>query len=164
MMHGWNGGWSWSSVYSARPFVIELPCTNLGGSSSSSNLMITHEKDTTIPGSSSQNNSLTAIVKKNDTPSIVQLSAKERKTVINNLMPNPARDFIDVEIESNFEGQVAFRIFDSKGSLIRVIEETLIDGSNVVRIDINQLESGFHYLMITDQEDTMVTRKFIKVW
>ena len=25
-MHSWNGGWSWSNVFNARKYIVEIPC------------------------------------------------------------------------------------------------------------------------------------------
>lgn len=67
--------------------------------------------------------------------------------------PNPASNFLNVEVES----RSAIKVFDAIGKLI-IIKEFQ---TGVNRMDLTELQNGVYYLQI-NQDGNVVTRKFIK--
>lgn len=135
VMHGWNGGWSWSNFYNQRAYVIEIPCTN-------SNALT----DPNI------GNSLIAI------PQQVEDDLKIKK-----IHPNPAMNEIFTFINSNIEQEVDIQIFDARGTMIKSVNVMLYKGDNSTRISIADLPGGFYSIYIPQINSKMGMKRFVKV-
>ena len=66
--------------------------------------------------------------------------------------PNPARDFIELQIP--FEGQTQLRILDIRGNLI--VEKT--DSGSSFRMDVSSLPGGIYFIEISHAQGRMVKK------
>lgn len=72
-----------------------------------------------------------------------------------NIFPNPAKTFIQIDLENTQEGQL--QIFDAMGRLVN----TRITNSTFTKIDLQYLEAGFYNLFWTDGNEIKMA-KFVK--
>ena len=135
MMHNWNGGWSWSSVWNQRKYIVEIPCT-----------------PTTTDVNSGIGNTLLAIP-----------TSKSDELRIGTLMPNPAMDFIHISIQSGMDQTTEIQIFDARGVVVTTKQIHLHQGSNTVEILIRDLPAGFYNLFFPKVKGAIQVKRFIKV-
>ena len=76
--------------------------------------------------------------------------------VVLNCYPNPAGDFIMVEIQSG-QNQLSAQITDLGGKV--VTNSILTEGNN--QININNLPSGFYLLSVQNAQKVLYTTKVI---
>ena len=133
VMHNWNGGWSWSSVWNQRNYLIEIPCSNLQTTPNVGNTLIAFPTE------------------------------KEESLMLETIMPNPAQDEIFVSLYSPVEDNVELQIFDARGVLVKSITVSLHDGDNTVNISIQDLSGGFYFLKIPQAQFKHSVKRFIKV-
>ncbi|MFK7770549.1 MAG: CARDB domain-containing protein [Saprospiraceae bacterium] len=133
VMHSWNGAWSWSNFYNSRKYIVEIPC------------------------SATLNNP------NNNFSLVVPLSEEARKPSLTKLVPNPAMDFIFVEINSSQEQEVDLMIFDARGSLVKTQTTNLLNGINAPMIDIAELPAGFYSIYVPQAKTKFATERFVKV-
>ena len=138
MIHPWNGGWSWSNLFAQRRFVIEVPCTNLLVTPPSSQNTLAQTNNSTVTNVS-------------------------REMKLEKLMPNPAIDYIYVEIENFTDQTVEMKIFDTMGRLVKTQNSSLTIGMNQVYVDINELETGVYFIQIPNMEASASKMRFVKV-
>lgn len=84
------------------------------------------------------------------------LSAKETELNQSKIYPNPAKTEIFIELRSS---NSTASIYDSKGSLIRSGLK-MTSGKN--RIDISALTSGVYFIELSDENNKVLTHKFIR--
>ena len=87
IMHSWNGGWSWSNFYNERKYLVEIPCSSTLNNGSAQSLV------------QSNNNTFT--------------NEKSKQPTLENVIPNPASNFIFVKINSQMEEDIDVQIFDT---------------------------------------------------
>ena len=133
VMHNWNGGWSWSSQWNSRKYVIEIPCPNPLITPPISNTLISFP------------------------------SEKEDQLILEMIMPNPAKDRIFVSLYSPTEENVELQIFDARGVLVKSEKVALHDGDNTVDVSIQDLPSGFYVLKIPQAQVNQSILRFVKV-
>lgn len=75
------------------------------------------------------------------------------------LYPVPAVDFVTLDLGNNDIGQAEVRLFDVKGSLIKSFQQN--PGQQQIRIDVNELPSGFYSVQIVAEEG-VATKYFTK--
>jgi hypothetical protein len=78
------------------------------------------------------------------------------------LYPNPANNFINVNIVNFEEELVIISLIDLRGEVIIRQECEVLDGSLLKRIDINQLRKGMYIVNIQNGKK-MIFEKFIKL-
>jgi hypothetical protein len=78
------------------------------------------------------------------------------------VFPNPASDFINIQITSNKKNYVNIQLFNMDGrALIKKNNEAINPGVNVVHIDMNgELRAGLYFLSISDGH-TIQTEKIM---
>jgi hypothetical protein len=64
------------------------------------------------------------------------------------LWPNPTNGALFLNIAARNESQVVIKIFDSKGSLVKVQNAKILPGSNQIRTDIESLADGVYSLQV----------------
>ncbi|UPQ76212.1 T9SS type A sorting domain-containing protein [Chryseobacterium nepalense] len=84
------------------------------------------------------------------------LSAKETELNQSKIYPNPAKTEIFIELKSS---NSTASIYDSKGSLIRSGLK-MTSGKN--RIDVSALTSGVYFIELSDENNKVLTHKFIR--
>jgi hypothetical protein len=62
--------------------------------------------------------------------------------------PNPTHDKVFINLNSTTESGALVRIFDSKGSLVKMQRATVLPGSNQLSIDMGSLTNGFYHLSV----------------
>ena len=78
------------------------------------------------------------------------------------LYPNPANEYIIASIESFYDTEAQLEIYDINGR--KSISKTLQieKGVHPVELDINNLSSGIHHLVIKSENQVLSTQRFIK--
>ena len=133
VMHGWNGGWSWSSVWNQRKYIVEIPCM--------------------VPlQSPNVNNTLIAF------PTIDRESVTFDK-----LIPNPANEYIFASIFSPSEKEVEIQIMDARGVLVKSKVVGVHKGSNTIEMNIAELPSGFYMMYVLNASTKKSMLRFVKV-
>lgn len=64
------------------------------------------------------------------------------------LWPNPVQEMLWVNITTTGASSATIKIFDSKGSLVRSQQNTLLPGSNQLNIDMKNLSSGTYLVTV----------------
>lgn len=117
----------------------------------------TREYIVEIPCSSTLNNP------NNNFSLVVPLTEEDRKPTLERLVPNPAMDFIFVEINSFQEQEVELMIFDARGLLVKTQSTNLLNGINATMIDIAELPAGFYSIYVPQAKTKFATKRFVKV-
>jgi len=79
------------------------------------------------------------------------------------IVPNPATQFIGVQIESSTEKEVAIQIFDSRGTMIHTSQHELFEGLNGIELDIANLKGGMYWIQIPQVNQRQSIKKFVKI-
>ena len=79
------------------------------------------------------------------------------------LVPNPANDFIGVQIKASFEADIDIQIFDARGVLVQEVKHQLFEGRNGVDLDISNLSEGMYWVRIPQIPQNHSTKRFVKV-
>jgi len=138
IMHSWNGGWSWSNVWSKRKFVIEIPCDTYNSDS-----------DNVVP----TDNEITK------TSTLSNINSLE----VNKIFPNPAYHDISIDIVSSTDQAITLNIYDARGTLVLSEQKNLYNGKNTIIFDINAFSGGIYFIQIPDLNNQPILKKFIKV-
>jgi hypothetical protein len=73
------------------------------------------------------------------------------------LFPNPAEDVAFVEIKSLEPVKIQFEIFNIAGeSLYIAPQDIIIDGSNNLRLDLNEFGIGLYYIKLSSGNDSVI--------
>ncbi|TMI97094.1 MAG: T9SS type A sorting domain-containing protein [Bacteroidetes bacterium] len=78
------------------------------------------------------------------------------------LWPNPVRDKSFINITTETASQVMINIFDSKGSLVKMQRDMILQGSNQLNVDMKPLTSGIYLISIDWNNGQM--KKTVQVW
>jgi len=79
------------------------------------------------------------------------------------MWPNPAREKIFVSISTDHESQAMIKIFDSKGSLVKMQKADLLPGNNVISIEMGSVANGVYQLSASwDKGQTQKTKQVLK--
>ena len=76
------------------------------------------------------------------------------------LYPNPASEFVFLNFNSATEGLVNLQIVNSIGQLVKQQAVNIINGPNLLKIDVNDIRPGMYILRINKGELNL-TRKFV---
>ncbi|MBL7831438.1 MAG: PKD domain-containing protein, partial [Saprospiraceae bacterium] len=91
----------------------------------------------------------------------VTVSTNEIKEVSQfDLYPNPVSEQLVIEINStdNFDAQ--YRIVQANGSILKVINNPITQGSNNTIVPVSELTSGYYILQLISDKG-MITKKFV---
>jgi len=75
------------------------------------------------------------------------------------LYPIPAGSELTVAIQSTYDGEATYRVFDFTGRLLIQKDITLIRGANELRLPVSHLPEGSYVLQVV-ADDLIVSRKF----
>jgi hypothetical protein len=92
--------------------------------------------------------------------SIIQSTCSVTNTF--KLWPNPVRDKAFINITTETASQVMINIFDSKGSLVKMQKDMILQGSNQLNVDMKPLTSGIYLISIDWNNGQM--KKTVQVW
>ena len=138
VMHSWNGGWSWSSIWNSRKYIVELPCpVNLDNDSA---------------------NNFASVLSENNTVSFTQ----NTELRLEEIFPNPAREYIVTKISASEASTVEVQIFDARGALVKTRMVNLVGGENQIEFDVHELSSGVYSVFVRDAELGHTTLRFVK--
>ena len=118
VMHGWNGGWSWSSIWNQRKYIVEVQCMVPLQTPNVSNTLIAFPTE------------------------------EIEKLTLDKLMPNPASEYIFASVRSPQEYEVEMHILDARGVLVKSEIVSLHKGSNTIEISIADLPNGFYICLL----------------
>ena len=79
------------------------------------------------------------------------------------IVPNPANQFVGVQLSSTEEIEVDIQIFDTRGVLVHSQQATLFDGLNGVEMNISSLAAGMYWINIPQAKRNHTVKKFIKI-
>jgi len=77
------------------------------------------------------------------------------------LIPNPAKDFVELKFESDYDKYWKIELYDKNGKRIKTNSHYANAGKNSFEMDLNTLESGIYFISVYDGE-TFYKRKLIK--
>jgi hypothetical protein len=79
------------------------------------------------------------------------------------LWPNPVHEMVFINIASSNESRAVIKLFDSKGALIKIQKENILQGSNQLTVDLRALPSGVYSLFVNwNNERARKTVQIIK--
>ena len=81
---------------------------------------------------------------------------------IQKVYPNPARDFVSIEIESSTEGVALISLIDITGKPVFSTYKNLSKGRNDISIDISALPSGIYLCQLKDGQHNVRPIKLVK--
>ncbi|MEN8928377.1 MAG: PKD domain-containing protein [Flavobacteriales bacterium] len=90
--------------------------------------------------------------------SMVSLDEKKSISAVK-LYPNPAQNFISLNLEADNATELIVTILDTKGAVIQSIEKNIFSGSNVFQLSTNELQEGLYLIQLRDGK-SIVTKRF----
>ena len=79
------------------------------------------------------------------------------------IVPNPANQFVGVQLKSNEAMDIDIQIFDSRGVLVHSQQSTLFEGLNGLEMNISNLAAGMYWINIPQAQRNQSVRKFVKI-
>ena len=79
------------------------------------------------------------------------------------IVPNPAHQFVGVQLKSNEDMDVDIQIFDSRGVLVQSEKSTLFEGLNGIEMNISNLAAGMYWINIPQANRNHSVKKFVKI-
>jgi hypothetical protein len=82
-----------------------------------------------------------------DTVTFVTSGIANRLENLNSIVyPNPAKDYINLNMNYETDKESEVLIFDCQGRLLKTYKQLVIMGYNTITIDIKELSNGFYIL------------------
>lgn len=76
-----------------------------------------------------------------------------------NMFPNPTFDYVYLQFNSNFEGELNVNLYDLSGKLIQSKSNVnFVNGYNLVEFNVNDLKSGMYIVSIQNKNQVYTTR------
>ena len=76
-----------------------------------------------------------------------------------NVYPNPATQFITVDLQKNISGSTIVELTDVSGKLLfKTNEGVLATGNHTLTIDVSEFSQGIYYLRIQDEKQQLVKK------
>jgi len=79
------------------------------------------------------------------------------------ISPNPALDEVRVKLNMDYAQPISIKAVDMLGRTIISTQMNTEEGTNILPLDISNLESGTYFLKVTDAEGDEMIDKFIKL-
>lgn len=80
------------------------------------------------------------------------VNATETSFSINKVYPNPVKDFVTVELQSEVTGTIQVSLFNILGTEVKKWEtQSLYNGDQKIKLDLSQLKTGVYILKINKQ-------------
>ncbi len=80
---------------------------------------------------------------------------------LNNLFPNPATDYVNVEFIAKVEGNVTINVYNMTGQWMTSFETFAFEGKNQFRANLDRLDNGTYIVELNDGKKTDVQRLVI---
>lgn len=99
------------------------------------------------------------------TSSMVELTRNDLGKTLNigQISPQPANDQVNVElISAKEQASVDLRLYDAAGREVRHLKPNLIEGWNIVNLEIEGLPVGLYWLRATDDAGSQVAKPLVK--
>ena len=93
----------------------------------------------------------------------IPTSTIKKKPVVQKVVPNPTLDYMYTEISTSEELEITIQIFDARGLLVKTQKVNLMEGNNLVSVDIDDLVGGFYFLNVPEAQGEFATQRFVKV-
>lgn len=77
--------------------------------------------------------------------------------------PNPVEDIVRLNIYSNSQSQILLQVYDSKGALVLMQKDNLVQGSNQLTVPVQKLARGIYQLKATYQKGITKTFRLVKL-
>ncbi|NLF43061.1 MAG: T9SS type A sorting domain-containing protein, partial [Bacteroidales bacterium] len=86
-----------------------------------------------------------------DVVAVFQTTESITEHIVNPLViyPNPAKDFITVELPANSQG--VLQVFDSKGVMVSEIKNDIISSHQKIKLDVSSWADGIYIVVLNDQ-------------
>ena len=133
-MNFWDGTWGLDGRWTKRKLLIEVECSNTA----------------------------TAFFDHNNEFAISKSTYNSERLKITKLFPNPATDLIHIEIQSLETEKIQMEVYNMDGQLIMEESIDVIDGIQMIPIEIGTLNSGVYQILIQDDQGHSHTQRFIK--
>lgn len=82
--------------------------------------------------------------------------------VIQQLMPNPATDILNVRIFSKKESTASLTVLNPQGQLILEQKESIKEGVNIAQINLDELASGMYFILLEGTGGRLAPLRFVK--
>ena len=82
--------------------------------------------------------------------------------VIQQLMPNPATDILNIRIFSKKETAANLKVLNPQGQLMIQQKESVKEGVNIAQIRVDELSSGIYYILLEGTGGRLTPLKFVK--
>ena len=79
------------------------------------------------------------------------------------ISPNPSQNLINVEFNSENDQMITYEVYDMMGKLISSNNRSVLTGTNNIKLNIEQYQSGTYYLKLIDEDFDVMVDKFIKI-
>ena len=123
VMNFWDGTWSYSSLWSERPFIMEIPCAN-----NRSELDARTHRDN-------------------------QINIKETASTETEIYPNPASQTIFISINNPQVSSTNVKVFNLNGENILSLQVLLNSGDNLIELDVETMGNGLYHVYLEDLPD-----------
>lgn len=91
---------------------------------------------------------------------IVSTTNTADKNLSLKIYPNPATDFLQIEIPEVFDTNIQVKIFNSTGQLMK--QSTLTNNTDILEMNIQDLNTGFYFLEISDKNQKISEQFLVK--
>lgn len=92
----------------------------------------------------------------------IVLASKGYGMKLVNVVPNPAREQATVNISAAKAGMIQLSIADFAGRVVSTQKQSLVSGTNQVRVSCAHLSSGTYFISVQNEEGFTETIKFVK--
>ncbi len=130
----------WVEIAGKTTTPITVTLTSTSGSSNANDFIVTN--NTVVPKTTSVNNNLLV---------------GEFK-----LYPNPVSNVLNIEIKTEENGIYSFNMFNVTGQLISSEQINITAGSNMIKLNTNELSQGTYILRIQDSNNNSIQKLFVK--
>jgi Secretion system C-terminal sorting domain/Domain of unknown function DUF11 len=81
---------------------------------------------------------------------------------IQNVYPNPPENVLTIALHSETNGALQLHIFDTFGRLIQKTTQNVAKGTETLSVSVENLPEGMYILQLSDTNNRMTVKKFIK--
>ncbi len=93
--------------------------------------------------------------------SIIKLEQKATGFSINQITPNPAKDFTNVIFNSETASDINVRVYDAKGAVISEMNYRSEAGQNILNMNVSDFPQGIYFIQLNDGTN-IETERFVK--
>lgn len=92
---------------------------------------------------------------------VVKIAATRQATLLD-LYPNPVKDQLTIQLNSNGKGKLQVRLLSLDGRLIRQQQQYRKEGLSTMQVETKSLTAGIYLLEVTMGDQLQEIRKFVK--